>query len=274
LNTEKKEEVKNDVKDVVPPKQDEIKKEIVVAPLVIKEQPKGDTSITKEQTQESVNAAQMKADSIAAATNKEAELMREEARRKQDSIDKAKLEASAVVEYKRSVVKLKSESSTTAGIGLIFHDMLSDDKTDTIRILIPPETTKTNTVGLKQEEKKFLDIPPADSIEPADAKVPATKKNNCKVQANTDDFFKLRKRMAAETNDDKMITEAKKVFKTKCFSTSQIKHLATLFLSDEFKYKFFDAAYQYINDLENFSSLQSELKEEYYINRFNAMLRQ
>lgn len=274
LNTEKKEEVKSDLKEVVPPKQDEIKKEIILAPLVIKEESKVDTSIINEQTQESRNVAQMKADSIAAATNKEAELARQEAVRTQDSIDKAKLAAIAVVEYKRSVVKLKSENSTTAGIGLVFHDMLPDDKTDTIRILIPAETTKTNTVELKQEEKKFLDIPSTDSVQPGDPKVSATKSNNCKGVASTDDFFKLRKKMAGETNDDKMITEAKKVFKTKCFATSQIKNLATLFLSDEYKYKFFDAAYQYVNDLENFPSLQSELKEEYYINRFNAMLRQ
>ena len=269
LNTEKKEELNTDVKEIVVPKQDDIKK-VIVAPVVIKEEPKVDTSKTDEQTQEARNAAQMKADSIAAAD----EVVREEALRKQDSINKATLEATTVVEYKRSVVKLKSESSTTAGIGLVFHDMLPDDKTDTIRILIPAETTKTNSVELKQEEKKFLDIPPTDSVQSGNAKALTTKSNTCKAVANTDDFFKLRKKMAGETSDDRMITEAKKVFKTKCFSTLQVKNLATLFLSDEFKYKFFDAAYQYVNDLENFSSLQSELKEEYFINRFNAMLRQ
>ena len=69
-----------------------------------------------------------------------------------------------------------------------------------------------------------------------------------------------------------MIAEAKKVFKTKCFSTLQIKNLSALFLTDESKYKFFDAAYQYVSDLENFSTLQSELKDEYFINRFKAMI--
>ncbi|HET6766082.1 MAG TPA: hypothetical protein VFH08_01740, partial [Chitinophagaceae bacterium] len=273
LNTEKKEEAKNDVKEVVPPTKDEIKKDIV-APVVIKEASKVDTSIIQEQTQESRNVAQMKADSIAAATRRETELIREEAQRRQDSIDKAKLEATAVIEYKRSVVKLRSESSTTGGIGLVFHDMLADDKTDTIRILIPAETSKINSVQLQQEDKKFLDIPPADSVRSGNANAAAIKKNSCKVIAKADDFFKLRKKMAALTNEDKMITEAKKVFKTKCFSTLQVKNLATLFLSDEFRYKFFDAAYQYVNDLENFSSLRSELKEEYFINRFNALLRQ
>ncbi len=152
--------------------------------------------------------------------------------------------------------------------------MLADDKTDTIRILIPAETSKINSVQLQQENKKFLDIPPADSVQSGNATAAAIKKNSCKAIAKADDFFRLRKKMAAGTNEDKMITEAKKVFKTKCFSTLQVKNLVTLFLSDEFRYKFFDAAYPYVNDLENFPSLRSELKEEYFINRFNALLRQ
>jgi hypothetical protein len=79
--------------------------------------------------------------------------------------------------------------------------------------------------------------------------------------------------MAAETTDDNMITEARKYFKTKCFTTAQLKNLGTLFLNDAGKYKFFDAAYTYVSDADQFSSLQSELKDEYYINRFKAMLK-
>jgi hypothetical protein len=212
--------------------------------------------------------------------------VREEALRKQDSINKATLEATTVVEYKRSVVKLKSESSTTAGIGLVFHDMLPNDKTDTIRILIPAETKTSGSIEPKQEEKNFLDAPPVDSVQKETPISVNTKNNNCKVVATENDFLKLRKKMAGENNDflglrkkivgekndDDRIAEAKKVFKTKCFSTLQIKNLSTLFLTDESKYKFFDAAYQYVSDLENFSTLQSELKEEYYINRFKAMI--
>jgi hypothetical protein len=83
----------------------------------------------------------------------------------------------------------------------------------------------------------------------------------------------LRKTMAATETDDDMLDEARKYFKTKCFTTVQIKNLGALFLSDAGKYKFFDQAYSYVSDTENFASLQSELKEEYYINRFKAMLR-
>ena len=272
VNTEKKEEVKNDAKEIVPSKEEDVKKGIIIAPVVINEKPKADSAVVKEQVQESNNAAQIKEDSISAAKIKEAELLKQEELRKQDSIEKARTQVITEVEYKRSIVKLKSESSTTAGIGLVFLDQLSDQLTDTIRLLIPPDIKKTAPIQTNQQEKRFLDIPPVDSVSKETAAITAIKSNKCKVVANEDDFYKLRKKMAGEKNDDDMISEARKTFKTKCFSTVQIRNLSTLFLSDESKYKFFDAAYQYVSDLENFSTLQSALKEEYYINRFKAMI--
>lgn len=266
LTTEKIE----DIKEVIPPKQEEVRKE-TIPPAEKKVELKTDTTASRNQAQESGTAAQIRADSIAAAKKQEDEFFRQDALRKQDSIDKAKIETTNTIEYKRSVVKLKSESSTTSGIGLVFIDMVADDKADTIRIHIPSEIKKTTPVELKQEEKKFLDISPVDSVrkETTNAEI---RNNNCKGVAAEDDFFKLRKKMVGESKNDGMIAEAKKVFKTKCFTSIQIKNLSTLFLTDEFKYKFFDAAYQYVSDFENFSSLQSELKDEYFINRFKAML--
>jgi hypothetical protein len=273
-NPEKKEEVKEiapspqgEIKNGVPSTQSEIKKGIIVAPVVIKDEPKIDA-------QESKNMAQIKEDSIAAAKAKEEEVLKQEDLRKQDSIEKAKTQITTETEYKRSVVKLKSESSTTTGIGLVFLDILADQVTDTIRVLIQPDTKKVTPAQPNQQEKKFLDIPSSDSVavEKDVTQKAAVKSNSCKAVAVEDDFFKLRKRMAGANNDDAMIAEAKKTFKTKCFSTTQVRNLSALFLTDESKYKFFDAAYQYVTDLENFSTLQSALKDEYFINRFKAMI--
>ncbi len=86
------------------------------------------------------------------------------------------------------------------------------------------------------------------------------------------DFFTLRKQMAAEIGDDKMVEEARKYFKAKCFSTIQLKNLSALFLDDGGKYKFFDAAYPFVTDMENFRSLQSELKDQGFVNRFKALV--
>jgi Domain of unknown function (DUF4476) len=97
--------------------------------------------------------------------------------------------------------------------------------------------------------------------------------SDCRKFADEDDFLKLRKKMAAETSDEDMITVARKSFKTKCYSTEQVRNLGVLFLKDEGRYKFFDAAYPFIHDTNNFHSLEQVLTDEYYKNRFRAMIR-
>jgi hypothetical protein len=46
-----------------------------------------------------------------------------------------------------------------------------------------------------------------------------------------------------------------------------------MFRTDEGKYKLFDAAYPFVSDTNNFKDLAGLLSEEYYINRFKAMVR-
>lgn len=97
--------------------------------------------------------------------------------------------------------------------------------------------------------------------------------SDCKNLATDDDFLKLRKKMAAQKSDENMIVIARKTFVSKCFSTEQVKNLSSLFLKDEGCYNFFDAAYPHVNDTQNFKTLVSRLTDEYYINRFKAMIR-
>lgn len=97
--------------------------------------------------------------------------------------------------------------------------------------------------------------------------------SDCKSFASNEDFLKLRKKMAAENDADAMIRIAKKYFRSKCYSTEQIKNLSYLFLTDEGKYSFFDAAYPHTSDSDQYGTLQSQLSDEYYINRFKAMIR-
>ena len=63
------------------------------------------------------------------------------------------------------------------------------------------------------------------------------------------------------------------MFKQKCFSTEQIKNLSGLFLKEEEKYHFFDAAYPFVHDSQQFKLLESQLTDPYIITRFRAMLR-
>lgn len=113
------------------------------------------------------------------------------------------------------------------------------------------------------EEPSLILLPSASTI---------TTNSDCKDLANNNDFLKIRKRMAAEKGNDEMVLAAKRFFKTKCFSTEQIRNLSFLFLNDEGRYMFFDAAYAYTSDSERYSTLVAQLSDEYYINRFKALI--
>ena len=194
--------------------------------------------------------------------------------------------------YIKSQVKKWSESSTTEGFGLVFIEIYENGVIDTIRLLIPSPKPIINVVKEEpKEQKKFLEITPETTkkeeppvvkeektteVKPSVTILPDEKavvNNNCKEVAVESDFFKLRKILAGEESEENMNTAAKKYFKTKCFSTGQIKNLSTLFLTEEGKYDFFDAAYKFITDPAIFGSLQEELKDPYYNSRFKAMLR-
>ena len=188
----------------------------------------------------------------------------------------------------KSTITKISELKGGEAIYITFVDE-SANQSDTINVLIPDnisQAAKGEKPAIKSE-LKFLDIkspPSKDSTQPvassktADKVSPAGKSLNnpifsrCSTSASNDDFLKLRKKMAAATDNDGMISEAKKSFKGMCFNTDQIKNLAYLFLTDQSRYQFFDASYPAVSDPANFNSLAVMLSDAYYINRFRAML--
>lgn len=97
--------------------------------------------------------------------------------------------------------------------------------------------------------------------------------SDCRANASDEDFMKLRKKMASEENEVKMVVVAKKAFKAKCYSTSQLKNLSVLFLNDSGRFQFFESAYPFVLDSNNFTGLQSQLTDPYYITRFEALTR-
>ena len=148
-----------------------------------------------------------------------------------------------------------------------------------IDITLPNPNAKTDSATAKQEppvpvvEKKVEVVAPAPEKPKESTVKPVMLNSDCKATAGEDDFLKLRKKMAAENNDDDMVTIAKKAFKSKCYTTEQVKNLSVLFLKDEGKYKFFDAAYPFVTDAYNFASLETQLTDSYFITRFKVMLR-
>ncbi|MEO7444912.1 MAG: DUF4476 domain-containing protein [Ferruginibacter sp.] len=134
-----------------------------------------------------------------------------------------------------------------------------DIKVDSTKTLLP-ETIPLNTTTEVEM-----------SVKPAPKAVPIPN-SDCKSVASDDDFLKLRKKMASGDNDDDMISIARKVYKSKCFTTEQVKNLGVLFLTDEARYHFFDASYPFAYDSYNYPTLEDQLLDTYYINRFRAMV--
>ncbi|HEY0750883.1 MAG TPA: DUF4476 domain-containing protein, partial [Chitinophagaceae bacterium] len=118
-------------------------------------------------------------------------------------------------------------------------------------------------------ESRLADVQP-DGSRPSE-KV-SNNQASCRSMASENDFLKLRKNMASESDEESMIDAARKFFRSKCFSTEQVKNLGALFLTEESKYNFYDLAYKYVHDRDQFRSLGSELKEDYYIRRFKALI--
>jgi hypothetical protein len=181
--------------------------------------------------------------------------------------------------FKRSVVKKYSESSTSEGFGLVFFDTYGGVH-DTVRLLIPnppiifKESGQNDTTAVAKDFIHVDDLKKETEVAPpivVAVKGDAAVKTQCKSVATGNDFFKLRKNMASENSDDAMVAQAKKFFKTKCFTTEQLKNLSALFLTSAGKYEFFDAAYGHVSDQQNFSSLESEIKDDYYLKRFRAL---
>ncbi|MEP7255957.1 MAG: DUF4476 domain-containing protein [Ferruginibacter sp.] len=118
-----------------------------------------------------------------------------------------------------------------------------------------PDSGKITTLVITEKEKKEI-----------------LTNSNCKNLASREDFLNLRKQMTTIEDYDDMINTARKKFKDNCFTTEQIKNLGSLFLKDEGKYKFFNAAYPYVSDSNNFNALENQLTDKYFITKFKAML--
>ena len=94
--------------------------------------------------------------------------------------------------------------------------------------------------------------------------------SDCHNFATDNDVDKLRVKMLQAGKDEDRIAAARKIFKTRCFYTSQIRALSELFNSDAGKFGFFQAAWPFAAD-EHFGELSALLSDPAYIDQFKAM---
>jgi len=178
----------------------------------------------------------------------------------------------SAINYKRSTVTKRSESSNSEGFGLTFIDVLPTGNRDTIQIVIPnPANFASKSNDSPAGQRKFLNVT-SDAKDVSLIGTSSANKKNCLSIASENDFLKLRKKMAAQRTEEGMISESKKVFKSKCFTTEQVKNLGNLFLNEAGKFQFYETAYPFNSDQDNFASLQVEFKDAYFIHRFKQMV--
>ena len=179
-----------------------------------------------------------------------------------------------------SIENRSREKSDAAEVEKLKKDQEAEETTSTQRFFGKIFGKKTSNVGKDtiaptstQSSVKVTTVPDASSGATKEQGTVGVTNSDCQQFASDSDLDKLRARMLGEKDIDAQVTEARKLFKVKCLSTKQVRSLGTVFRTDEGKYKLFDAAYPYVSDTHNFIELVGLLTEEYYINRFKAMVR-
>ncbi len=191
---------------------------------------------------------------------------------KKEVIDIAPLvpkeEIPPLIKKKETGIVKTFEISGSTGVDLIYVDYTTKPY-DTVTVFIPsgiPEKSKASNSqeSINKSGKK-------DQVDLVDDKKYYNQK--CITIAVDADFMSLRKKMASETDDEKMVAAAKKAFKLKCYTTEQIKNLSWLFLNDKGKFMFFQASQPYVYDIPNFISLETQIGDDVYKQRFKALIK-
>jgi hypothetical protein len=151
----------------------------------------------------------------------------------------------AVPRYNSPGVVKVSEHKSSRSLRLVYADHGTDSKPDTIVVIIPVDTGR-----------QAVSIPFVNS--------------DCHIYATDYDVDKLRVKMLELVKDQDRIQTARKYFKTKCFSTHQIRALSEVFSTDAAKFNFLETAYPFVSD-DRFSELVNLFSDPVYSGRFRKM---
>ncbi len=190
-------------------------------------------------------------------------------------IDSVQVVGTPVDNNVRSDISLIFSSADTIGRSLIYS-ISQSGFTDTVMLFIPFEKeilATSSTIDSVQVSTERVES--SDSIN-SDTLSAKTEKTNTVIQctktAEDKDFLQLRKKMASQDNENDMILQAEKTFKSRCFSTQQVRNLAGLFLEDNNRLNFLLMSRLRLTDPENFGSLVSLLSEESNILKFKEVV--
>jgi hypothetical protein len=94
--------------------------------------------------------------------------------------------------------------------------------------------------------------------------------SDCHVFATDYDVDKLRMKMLEAVKEEERISTARKAFRTKCFTTSQLRILSEVFGTDGGRFRFFEAAWPFAADA-HFRELSNLLTDPAYTAKFKSL---
>ncbi len=175
----------------------------------------------------------------------------------------------AVPSAPTGVIKL-SEHRSLQSLNLVYADKPVDKTADTIDVLIPidSQTTSRSVASLVADSSATSD---ASDLANAGQKTSLPFVNSdCHAFATEYDVDKLRARLRNTPKEGERLLAALKMFKTKCFTTRQVRALTELFKTDASKFKFLSTAYPFVSD-NHFKSLVNVLSDPGYIGKFRVL---
>ncbi len=96
----------------------------------------------------------------------------------------------------------------------------------------------------------------------------------CNEIADEQYFNKVRRRVASKKSAEAMLRTANRYLSDdKCYTVGQIKQLAYLFPSDDFRLQFLKTAYLHCSDKDDYQSLVETLSSQHYQNRLKDYIR-
>jgi hypothetical protein len=165
-----------------------------------------------------------------------------------------------------AIVKFK-EGRTRSGLHLVYLDRTVKGISDTIRIMILFENDQKKSAG--SDTPKALNAQVRSAVPGKGANKPPVVVS-CIDLASDADVDSLRAGILIANTFDTKIDAARKFFKLKCVTVSQVKALSGLFAYDKIRLAFYQAAYPAVTDKDNFAQLVSLLSDKAMIKAFNA----
>jgi hypothetical protein len=176
-----------------------------------------------------------------------------------------------------SIKKLR-EVSLKISRKIVYQDIGKNGQIDTITLFVFFESNdslaKKSTVGPVVAGVKQVKLSDSSAGNKAQIKNKAVSKTGdqaCTQMATEEDVALLRDAILKANILNDKIGIASQAFAIKCYTVSQVRLLASLFVSDKDKYKLMDAAHQHISDRDHFRELVDMLTDKNFQRKFLVM---